>query len=173
MPPPGGPVAFTSEPALVDAFPSDIDGSALSPRFLNGADLDLLLRPSNPDVSKVYDSLTKLGEGTDLGIAALGLGMAPVVVGDASAMLTGTKVAGMASADPRPRSRHCSRTRCDDPRTAHVTLAGRTVTRISSGPYSAGDTAVFVFPHSGSRLVRVRRGAARRGHHRGAALIGR
>jgi hypothetical protein len=149
VPPPGEPAAFTAEPAIVDVFPSDIDGVALRPLFLNGADLDLLLRPSNPDVSRVYGPLRDVGEGTDLGVAALGLGMAPVVVGDASAMLTATKVPGVASADLATALTPLFTNQLRDERTAQVSLGGRTVTRISSGPYSEGDTAVFVFPHSG------------------------
>ena len=170
VPPPGGPPVFTSEPALVDAFPPEIDGVALSPLFLNGADLDLLLRPSNPDVSRVYGSLTQLGEGTDLGIAALGLGMAPVVVGDASAMLTGTKVAGMASADlasgthpalHEPGARPADRTGDAgwQERDAHQLRALR-----------AGRPGGVRVPPLGHRLVRGRVGASRRRHRPRAAL---
>jgi hypothetical protein len=149
VPPPGDPAAFTPNQSIVDVFPSEIDGAALSPVFMNGADLDLLLRPSNPDVSKAYGALTGIGEGTDLGVAALGLGMAPVVVGDASAMLTGAKVGGVASADLATALEPLFTNQFRDERTAQVTLGGRTVRRISSGPYSVGDTALFVYPHSG------------------------
>ncbi|MEZ4597571.1 MAG: hypothetical protein R3C32_12600 [Chloroflexota bacterium] len=135
---------------LIERFPAAVGDTALSPVFLSGADLDLLLRPSNASVSRTYRPFLGLGEGTDLGLAALGLAMAPVVTGDGVAELTaahmeGTPAADLASAlTPLFGNQLRSATQTTD-----VDLGGKSVTRTSSGPYAEGDTALWVYLRSG------------------------
>jgi hypothetical protein len=135
---------------LTDRFPDAIGDIALTPLFLNGADLDLLLRPSNMSVSRTYRTFADLGAGTDLGLAALGLAMAPVVDGADSAMLTAAHLEGTTSTDLEaaltPLLGNQLRT---DHQEEDVDLGGKPVTRSSSGPYEPGDTALWVYTRDG------------------------
>ena len=135
---------------LAERFPGTIGDIELSPLFLNGADLDLLLRPSNAAVSRTYRGFADLGAGTDLGLAALGLAMAPVVDGDDSTMLTAAHLEGTRSTDLEaaltPLFGNQLRT---DHQEVDVELGGKPVTRSSSGAYEPGDTALWVYTRDG------------------------
>jgi ABC-type amino acid transport substrate-binding protein len=149
-PGPGGPAAFAVDDTLVARFPGSVGDIALTPLFLSGADLDLLLRPSNTSVSRTYRPFTDLGAGTDLGIAALGLAMAPVVDGDDSAMLTAAHMDGSTSADLEAALTPLFGNQLrSDHQEAEVDLAGKSVTRTSSGSYASGDTALWVYTRDG------------------------
>ena len=52
--PQGDAPAFTVDQKLLDQFPSEVAGANLAPLGMNGADLDLLLVPTNTDVSNAY-----------------------------------------------------------------------------------------------------------------------
>ncbi len=149
-PGPGDPPAFGVDGTLVERFPTAVGDAALTPLFLSGADLDLLLRPSNASVSRTYRPFAELGAGTDLGLAALGLAMAPVVDGDGSAMLTAAHMEGTSSADLASALTPLLGNQLrSDTRTAEVDLGGKSVTRTSSGAYGPGDVALWVYPRSG------------------------
>ena len=64
-PPPGDAPAFGVDDTLASRFPTAIGDVTLAPVFLSGADLDLLLRPSNASVSRTYRGFQELGAGTD------------------------------------------------------------------------------------------------------------
>ncbi|MET0772719.1 MAG: PASTA domain-containing protein [Candidatus Limnocylindrales bacterium] len=157
--PDGGPIgtpasgdapAFGADDTLVERFPDAIGDIALTPLFMNGADFDLLLRPSNTSVSRTYRTFAELGAGTDLGVAALGLAMAPVVDGGDSVMLTAAHMEGTTSGDLEaaltPLFGNQLRT---DHQEAEVELGGKPVTRTSSGAYESGDTALWVYTRDG------------------------
>jgi ABC-type amino acid transport substrate-binding protein len=149
-PAPGDSPAFGVDPTLVERFPTSVGDVGLTPLFLSGADLDLLLRPSNAAVSRTYRPFTQLGADTDLGLAGLGLAMAPVVDGDASAMLTAAHMEGTTSADLATALTPLFGNQLrSDTQTAEVDLGGKSITRTSAGPYAAGDTALFVYTRSG------------------------
>ena len=149
-PGPGDPAAFGVDETLVERFPGSIGDIALTPLFLSGADLDLLLRPSNTSVSRTYRAFTELGAGTDLGIAALGLAMAPVVDGDDSAMLTAARMDGTTSGDLEAALTPLFGNQLrSDHQEAEVELGGKQVTRTSSGSYASGDTALWVYTRDG------------------------
>jgi polar amino acid transport system substrate-binding protein len=149
-PPSGDAPAFGVDDTLVERFPAVIGDTTLTPLFLNGADLDLLLRPSNAAVSRTYRGFAELGAGTDLGLAALGLAMAPVVGGDDSAMLTAAHLEGTRATDLEtaltPLFGNQLRT---DHLEVDVELGGKPVTRSSSGAYEPGDTALWVYTRDG------------------------
>jgi len=149
-PSPGDSPAFGVDDTLVERFPSQVGDTILSPVFLSGADLDLLLRPSNTLVSRAYRPFLALGEGTDLGLAALGLAMAPVVTADTSAMLTAAHMDGTSSADLASALTPLFGNQLrSDAQTAEVDLGGKSVTRTSSGAYTEGDLALWVYIRSG------------------------
>jgi hypothetical protein len=149
-PAPGDSPAFGVDPTLVERFPTVVGDAALTPSFLSGADLDLLLRPSNASVSRTYRSFEGLGADTDLGLAGLGLALAPIVSGDGSAMLTAAHMEGTTSADLATALTPLFGNQLrSDVQAAEVDLGGKSVTRTSSGPYESGDTALFVYTRSG------------------------
>ena len=156
--PGGGPIgsvlegdapAFTIDQKLLDQFPSEVAGVTLAPLGMNGADLDLLLVPTNTDVSNAYLSFISLGDGTSTGIAGLALMTAPVVTPDGSAMLTAARMDGVGSQDLATALTPLLTNQYRDPRTRTVTIGDKSVTRISDGPYSRGDAATFMYRHAG------------------------
>ena len=147
--PQGGDPAFTADAQLLDRFPTEVAGVTLTPLAMNGADLDLLLVPANADVGNAYAPFLSLGSDTSLGIAGLGLASAPVETPDGSAMLTGVHMDGVSSLDLAEALTPLFTNQYRDPRTKSVTIDGRTVTRISDGPYSVGDDATFLYRKSG------------------------
>jgi hypothetical protein len=147
--PQGGEPAFTVDQGLLDQFPTAVAGASLRPLAMNGADLDLLLVPTNTDVSDAYQPFLALGSDTSSGIAGLGLVSAPLVTADGSAMLTATRMTGVPTRDLETALTPLFTNQYRDPRTRSVTIGDRTVTRISDGPYSTGDRATFVYRHAG------------------------
>ena len=147
--PQGGEPAFTVDQGLLGQFPTTAAGVDLQPLAMNGADLDLLLVPTNTDVSNAYQPFLALGSGTSTGIAGLGLVSAPVVTADGSAMLTAARMAGVPTADLAAALTPLFTNQVRDPRSRSVTIGGRTVTRISDGPYTTGDPATFMYRHAG------------------------
>jgi beta-lactam-binding protein with PASTA domain len=147
--PQGGDPAFTVDQALLDQFPTEAAGASLEPLAMNGADLDLLLVPTNTDVSDAYLPFSSLGSDSSLGLAGLGLVSAPVVSPDGSAMLTAARMEGMPSKDLAAAITPLFTNQYRDPRAKSVTIGDRTVTRISDGSYAAGDQATFIYRKSG------------------------
>ncbi len=147
--PPGGPAAFTADPKLVGLFPLEVAGISLQPLAMNGADLDLLLVPTNTDVSNAYLPFISLGSDTSLGVAGLGLVSAPVVSPAGSAMLTAARMDGMSSSELATAITPLFTNQYRDPRTRSVTIGGKTVSRVSDGPYTVGDPATFIYRKSG------------------------
>jgi len=149
-PAPGDAPAFGVDDTLIERFPVAVGDTALAPVFLSGADLDLLLRPSNGSVSQAYGEFLSVGEGSDLGLAALGLAMAPVVGDDGVAELTAAHMDGARAADLATALTPLLGNQLrSDAQTVDVDLGGKSVARTSSGAYAEGDTALWVYLRSG------------------------
>ncbi|MFN8520793.1 MAG: PASTA domain-containing protein [Chloroflexota bacterium] len=149
-PAPGDAPAFGVDDTLVERFPATVGDTALTPVFLSGADLDRLLRPSNGSVSQAYGEFLSVGEGSELGLAALGLAMAPVASDDGVAELTAARMDGARAADLATALTPLLGNQLrSDSQTVDVDLGGKSVARTSSGPYAEGDTALWVYLRSG------------------------
>ncbi len=64
-------------------------------------------------------------------------------------MLTAARMDGVGSAGPGHGAHAAVHQPVRDPRTKTVTIADKSVTRISDGPYTTGDPATFIYRHSG------------------------
>jgi len=147
--PQGGDPAFSVDQRLLDQFPTEVAGVTLVSLGMNGADLDLLLVPTDTDVSEAYLPFVSLGADTSTGIAGLSLMTTPVVTDGGSAMLTAARMDGVPSLDLATALTPLFTGQYRDPRTRTVTIDGRTVTRVSDGPYATGDPATFIYRKSG------------------------
>jgi ABC-type amino acid transport substrate-binding protein len=147
---PGAPVAaagpaFSADPDLQSQVPITIGGQPVATVALSGADLETLLVPANRDVQRTWPSLVNLviASGTDLSSLALVLGS--VAGPDGTGSLLAARLPGTSSGDLEGAITPLATSQYSDPVAAPARVQGKSVTRVSDGPFESGESATYLY----------------------------